>query len=99
MPLYSVRGKFADNFTFSVNPVDGTDAKDALGNVVNSQEIRDYGQPVVMVTVKSLSGSKKHIRISSKPAAERKGGGRKKKDATATVPSGNAAPPAPARRR
>ena len=98
MPLYAVRGKFADNFTFSVNPVDGTDAKDALGNVVNSPEIREYGSPVVMVTVKSLTGAKKRIRISDKPAAERKGGGRKKKVAeVATQPSGQA--PAPARRR
>lgn len=98
MPLYAVRGKFADNFTFSVNPVDGTDAKDALGNVINSEEIRTYGSPVVAVSVKSLTGAKKRIRISDKPAAERKGGGRKKKDVTA-APSGNAAPSAPARRR
>lgn len=85
MPLFRVAGKFADNFTFSVNPVDGADAKDALGTVLNADEVRNYGKPVVMVSVKALSGSKKHIRISTKPAAERKGGGRKKKDAASAA--------------
>lgn len=87
MPLFAVRGKFANNFTFSVNPVDGADAKEALASVLGSEEIRSYGQPVSMVTVKALSGSKKRIRISDKPAAERKGGGRK--PAAASAASGN----------
>src|SRR5437879_3463487 len=92
MPLFRVAGRFADNFTFSVNPVDGADAREALNSVMNAEEVRAYGKPVVMVSVKALGGSKKHIRISDKPAAERKGGGRKKKtDTTAT-----ATPPASA---
>lgn len=93
MPLFRVTGRFADNFTFSVNPVDGADAREALGAVIHSPEIRDYGQPVVMVTVKSLSGSAKRVRISEKPAAERKGG-RKKKQQADVAPA--AAPVAPA---
>jgi hypothetical protein len=98
MSLFRVSGKFADNYTFSVNPVDGTDARDALSNVLGSPEIREYGETVVMVTVKSLTGAKKRIRISDKPAAERKGGGRKKGStnntpaATAVTPPANAAP-------
>jgi hypothetical protein len=92
MPLFAVRGRFANNFTFSVNPVDGADAKEALGTVLNSAEIRDYGHPVSMVSVKALSGSKKRIHISDKPAKERKGGGRKR----ATAASTDSAPtPAP----
>jgi hypothetical protein len=90
MPLFAVRGRFANNFTFSVNPVDGADAKEALGTVLGSDEIRNYGHPVSMVSVKALSGSKKRIHISDKPAKERKGGGRKRGSATTT-----AAAPAP----
>lgn len=101
MPLFRVTGKFADNYTFSVNPVDGADARDALGSVVGSPEIREYGEPVVMVTVKALSGSKKRIRISDKPAAERKGGGRKKKvESGANAPAPTPTPaPAVAKRK
>lgn len=99
MPLFSVRGRFANNYTFAVNPVDGADAKDALATVLNADEIKNYGQPVAMVSVKALGASKKKVRISDKPAAERKsGGGRKKKDATpaATAP---AAQPQQSRKR
>jgi hypothetical protein len=94
MPLFAVRGKFANNFTFSVNPVDGADAREALGSVLNSPEVREYGQVVTMVTVKALSGSKKRIHISDKPAAERKGGGRKRAAAVPeTPPAAQAAAP------
>jgi hypothetical protein len=89
--LFAVRGKFANSFTFSVNPVDGADAREALGSVLASDEVKNYGHPVIMVTVKALSGSKKRIHISDKPAAERKGGGRKR----ATAASGNSAPAQP----
>jgi hypothetical protein len=77
--LFKVSGKFANNYTFSLNAVDATDAKDALASVHASDEIKNYGSPVVMTTVKALGGSKKGIRISDEPAKERKGGGRKKK--------------------
>lgn len=87
MPLFRVAGRFADNYTFSVNPVDGADAKEALGHVINAEEIRGYGKPIVMVSVKALSGSRKRIRISDKPAAERKGGGRKAAGATKAAPA------------
>lgn len=98
MPLFSVRGKFADNFTFSVPTVDGSDARDALGLVMDADEIKNspHGK-VKQFFVKALAGDKRRIRISDKPASERKGGRRKKTtDAPAT-----AAPttPAPAKRR
>lgn len=95
MPLFRVTGKFADNHTFSVNPVDGADAKEALGGVLHSQEIREYGSPVVMIAVRSLTGAKKRVRISSEPAKERKGGGRRP---AAAAPTPNARPAAPTRR-
>lgn len=96
MPLFRVSGKFADNHTFSVNPVDGTDARDALANVLGAVEIREYGETVVMVTVKSLTGSKKRIRISDKPAAERKGGGRRRGSGNASTAAAATPPAAPA---
>lgn len=83
MPLFRVTGKFANGHTFSVPTVDGSDAKDALGAVVSAPEIVSAGHgAVVMVAVRSLTGSKRRIRISTEPAKERKGGGRKKKTET-----------------
>lgn len=87
--LFKVAGKFADRHSFSINPVDGADAKEALGNVLNSTEIKEYGSPVVLVSVKALGGSKSKIKISDKPAAERKNG--KKKTAPATPAAAPAA--------
>ena len=68
--MFSVRGKFANGHTFSISPAPGNDAKDALSYVLNSDEIKSYGSPVTMVTVKTLS-SKKRIRISDEPAKPR----------------------------
>lgn len=85
MPLFAVRGKFANGHTFSVNPVDGADAREALGAVAGAQEVREFGSPVVMVTVKALTGAKKRIRISDAPAAERKD--KKKDDKAAQAPA------------
>jgi len=70
--LFRVSGKFANKHTFSVNPVDGTDAKEALATVMNSADVKEFGSPVISITVKALSGSNKKVRISDKPAAERK---------------------------
>lgn len=92
--LFKVSGKFANNYTFSLNAIDAADAKEALGQVHAMDEIKSYGSPVVMTTIKALGASKKKIRISSEPAKERTGGGRKKKDAAPSQPA-----PAPAKRR
>lgn len=93
--LFSVRGKFANNYTFTVNPVDAATPHEALATVVGSDDIKNYGQPVTMVTVKALSGKNRKIKISDKPAAERKGGGRKKKAETTATQS----PPASSGKR
>lgn len=84
--LFRVSGRFANGHTFSINPVDGADAKEALGNVTSDPSVRDYGHPVISITVKALSGSRKKIRISEKPAAERKPSKPKTENATATTP-------------
>jgi hypothetical protein len=68
--MYSVRGKFANGHTFSISPAPGNTARDALAFVMDSDEIKAYGSPVVMVTVKALAGKKK-IRISDEPAKPR----------------------------
>lgn len=83
--MYSVRGRFQNGHTFSISPAPGTDAKEALGFVLNSDEIKNYGSPVTMVTVRALS-SKKRIRISETPAKPRE---RDKKGTSAA--SGNSA--------
>lgn len=70
--LFRVSGKFADRHTFSMPLIDGTDAKDALAQVTSDPAVRDYGSPVVSITVKALGAGKKKIRISDKPSAERK---------------------------
>lgn len=70
--LFRVSGKFANGHTFSVNPVDGEDARAALETVLESDDVQRFGSPVASVTVKALSGGKRKIRISDKPAAERK---------------------------
>ena len=95
--LFSVRGRFADNFTFTINPVDASDAREALGFVHNSDEIKSHGSAIVMTTVKELGASKRKISISEKPAAERKGGRPKK--VAAAEPVAAAAPATQARRR
>lgn len=70
MPLYRVAGKFADNHTFVVNPVEGTDAAAALASVVGGEEVKAYGQPVIACSVMKLEG-KKRVRISDEPAKPR----------------------------
>lgn len=90
--LFRVSGKFADKHTFSINPVDGADAKDALATVIALPEVTGYGSPVVAVTVKALGGAAKKIRISEKPAAERKA-------STAAAPAAPAPSRAPTRRK
>lgn len=82
--LFKVSGKFASGHTFSVNPIDGDDAKDALGKVINSDEVKNYPSPVTSVMVKALSGKNKKIRISDEPAAERKPSKKKTAPAPAT---------------
>lgn len=68
--MYSVRGRFQNGHTFSISPAPGADAKEALGFVLNSDEIKNFGSPITMVTVKTLS-SKKRIRISDAPSKPR----------------------------
>jgi len=70
--LFKVSGKFSNGHTFTINPVDGADASEALAAVKVTPEIKDYGSPIVSVTVKALSGSRRKVRISDAPAAERK---------------------------
>lgn len=80
--LFSVRGKFGNQHTFTVNPVDAPDAAAALTQVQNLDDVKSYAEKnggLVMTTVKALSGRKGKVKISDAPAAERKGGGRKPK--------------------
>lgn len=72
MPLFSVRGRFANNHTFGVNPVDAETPHEALAKITGADEVKNFGSPVVMATVKSLAGKSKKIRISDTPQAERK---------------------------
>lgn len=90
--LFRVSGRFANGHTFSLNPVDGEDAREALKNVMEDESVSGYGFDVISVTVKALTGAKRKIRISEKPAAERKPS---KPRTTATTE----ATPAPRRRR
>lgn len=92
--MFRVSGKFADGYTFSVNPVDAPTPHEALVKVTGDPAVTQRGQPVVFVTVKVLTGKNSKIRISDKPAKERKGGGRKRGTKTATA----ATPATPARR-
>lgn len=94
--LFRVSGRFANGHTFSVNPVDGEDARDALEKVTTDESVSGYGFDVVSVTVKALTGSKRKIRISEKPAAERKPS---KPRVAPTREEAAAATPKPTRRR
>ena len=86
--LFRVAGKFADNFTFSINPVDAEGPREAMAAVLGEPSVKaaitTHGD-VNTIVVKRLSGKNSRVRISDKPAAERKGGGRKKKGATAAA--------------
>lgn len=68
--MFRVSGKFVNGHTFSISPAPGNDAKEALGYVLGSDEIKNYNSPVAQVTVKQLVGKKK-IRISEEPAKPR----------------------------
>ena len=89
--MYSVRGRFKDNFTFNLSPVTANDAKAALAYVMDLDEVKasEHGE-VTFVLVKRLEGRRK-VRISDKPAAARV----KKAKATPAAPA-TPAVPAPA---
>lgn len=93
--LYSVTGRFGNNFTFRVNPVDAETPHEAIEQIYESKEIKDYAAnnetSVVLITAKAFSGKKSRIRISDEPAKERQGGKKKKgtpAPATTPAPSG-----------
>lgn len=93
MPLYRVAGKFADNHTFVVNPVEGADASAALASVAGSEEVKAYGQPIAAVSVMKLEG-KKRVRISDEPAKPRAPRGSKNAAGNKPAAQGNASKPA-----
>lgn len=80
MPLYAVRGKFATGHTFVQNPVEGSDAREAIGTVLDSEDVKGFGQPVAQISAFKLTGKKK-VKISTEPAKPRE------KKATAAAPT------------
>lgn len=88
--LYSIRGKFADNHSFSAQ-IDGAGPQDALTSFTALDDVKGYaGGAITQVSVIRMEG-KKRVRISEKPAKARA----KRKDKSAT-PATPAAPSTPA---
>jgi hypothetical protein len=96
--LFRVSGKFADGFTFSINPVDAEGPREALAGVMENDSVtkavETHGAVIVCV-VRQLGGENSKVRISTEASKPRKGGGRKKKDAPAAETPAPAPAPAP----
>lgn len=86
--LYSIRGKFADNHSFSAQ-IDGAGPQDALASFTALDDVKAYpGGAISQVSVIRMEG-KKRVRISDTPSKPR--AKRKDKSATPAAPSAPAA--------
>lgn len=94
MPLYKISGRFADNHTFTVPSIEADGPQEAIDAITSADDVKNYGQDVTLIIARRLGGAPKKIKISDKPAAERKGG-RKKATATPAPAPQPANAPAP----